>query len=130
MSKQARPGAVIYAKNIARVSAFYTGVFGFDVTHSEDAHVVLESPLFQLIIVAIPANIAASIELASPPIRRTDTPIKLAFFVASIRAARVAASRLGGELNGADREWQFDGCTVCDGHDPEGNVVQFREIAC
>jgi hypothetical protein len=29
----------------------------------------------------------------------------------------------------AEREWIFDGVTVCDGLDPEGNVIQFREHA-
>jgi len=29
----------------------------------------------------------------------------------------------------ADREWSFNGVTVCDGVDPEGNVIQFREHA-
>jgi hypothetical protein len=29
----------------------------------------------------------------------------------------------------ADREWSFNGVTVCDGFDPEGNVIQFREDA-
>lgn len=27
-----------------------------------------------------------------------------------------------------DKEWSFNGVAVCDGADPEGNVVQFREI--
>ena len=26
-----------------------------------------------------------------------------------------------------EREWEFDGDRVCDGHDPEGNVLQLRE---
>ncbi len=26
-----------------------------------------------------------------------------------------------------EREWTFDGLTICDGHDPEGNVVQLRQ---
>jgi hypothetical protein len=32
-------------------------------------------------------------------------------------------------LESADREWSFNGVTVCDGLDPEGNVIQFREGA-
>ena len=27
-----------------------------------------------------------------------------------------------------DREWSFNGVAVCDAVDPEGNVIQFREI--
>jgi hypothetical protein len=83
--------------------------------------------VLQLVIVAIPEHIAASIELADPPLRRTETPIKLVFTVASIHAARTAARPLGGELNPPEREWQFQEFRICDGHDPEGNIVQFRE---
>lgn len=129
MTLQTKAGAVLYAKSIARVSAFYAGIPGFEVIHSEADHVVLESPELQLVIVAIPTHIADSIELADPPIRRTETPIKLVFSVPSLRAARSAVQPLGGELNPPEREWQFQEFRVCDGHDPEGNVVQFREHA-
>jgi hypothetical protein len=26
-----------------------------------------------------------------------------------------------------EQEWSFNGVAVCDGLDPEGNVIQFRE---
>jgi predicted enzyme related to lactoylglutathione lyase len=124
---QERSGAVVYAKDLARVSAFYASVPGFTVTHAEPDHVVLESPALQLVIVAIPEHIAATIEVADPPVRRADTPIKLVFTVTSIEELRATASARGGQLDTPEREWQFQGYRVCDGHDPEGNVVQFRE---
>jgi catechol 2,3-dioxygenase-like lactoylglutathione lyase family enzyme len=127
MSDQPDTGAIVYAKDLARVGAFYAGVPGFRVAHSEPDHVVLESPALQLVIVAIPEHIAESIAVADPPVRRTDTPIKLVFPVPSIEAVRAAAASRGGELDPPEREWQFQGFRVCDGHDPEGNVVQFRE---
>jgi hypothetical protein len=34
---------------------------------------------------------------------------------------------MGGAIEPADQEWEFNGVTVCDGLDPEGNVIQFRE---
>jgi predicted enzyme related to lactoylglutathione lyase len=126
MSHLEKAGAVLYAKDVDRVSAFYAGLAGMAVTHTEADHVVLESPVLQLIIVAIPAAVAATIDIADPPQRRTDTPIKLAFSIASLDAAREAAPRFGGELNPAEREWIYQQHRVCDAHDPEGNVVQFR----
>jgi len=129
MSHQAKAGAVLYARNVERVRAFYAGCCGLEVAHSEDDHVVLESPTFQLVILAIPEAIAASISITTPPTRRTDRPIKLFFHVDSIDAIREAAAGLGGELNPPGREWQYQGSKVCDGIDPEGNVVQFRERA-
>jgi predicted enzyme related to lactoylglutathione lyase len=129
MSHQPTVGAVLYAKHVEGVSSFYVECCGLQVAHSEDDHIVLESPAFQLVILAIPESIAASIAIATPPVRREGTPIKLAFHVESIDAVRKAAKNLGGELNGPAREWRYQGSTVCDGHDPEGNVVQFRERA-
>jgi predicted enzyme related to lactoylglutathione lyase len=126
MSDHEKAGAVLYAKDVPRVSAFYAGVAGMAVTHTEADHVVLESAALQLVVVAIPAAIAATIEIAQPAQRRTDTPIKLAFSVSSLDAAREAAPRLGGALNPVEREWIYQQHRVCDGHDPEGNVVQFR----
>ena len=124
---QEKPGAVVYARDLSRVSAFYAGVPGFAVNHSEGDHVVLESPALQLVIVAIPEHIAATIDVAEPPFRRTETPIKLVLAVASIQEMRAMAESRGGQLDAPEREWQFQGFRVCDGHDPEGNVVQFRE---
>jgi hypothetical protein len=55
--------------------------------------------------------------------------VKLAFPVASIAQARAAAAGLGGQVDPLEREWRFGANKVCDGHDPEGNVLQLREPA-
>jgi predicted enzyme related to lactoylglutathione lyase len=127
MPSHPKPSAVLYANDITRVATFYAKAIGFDITHTETSHTVLDSSIFQLVVHAIPADIAATIEIATPPIRREDTPIKLGFPVASIGATRIAAAKHGGELNAKDREWEFQGRRVCDGHDPEGNVIQVSE---
>jgi len=119
-------GAVVYAKDLKRVSHFYAELAAWPVAEDEPGHVVLQSPAFQLVVVAVPPAIAARIAIASPPARREDTAIKLCFPVASLAAARSAAARLGGGLLGPEREWEFRGSFVCDGHDPEGNVIQVR----
>lgn len=122
-------GVVIYAKDLARVSRFYEQVADLRVTHAEDDHVVLDSGAFQLVLVAVPERLAASIEVTDPPRLRENTAIKLVFVVADLAAARDMAPALGGRLLPPAREWSFQGMRVCDGHDPEGNVVQFREPA-
>lgn len=119
-------GAVVYAKDIAKVSAFYAGVTDLAVTHSAQDHIVLESTRLQLVVVAIPARLAATIHVTVPPRRREDTAIKLVLSVGSMAEARAAAALLGGQVDPPEREWAFQGSRVCDGHDPEGNVVQFR----
>jgi hypothetical protein len=64
-----------------------------------------------------------------PPTSRANAAFKPVFFVPSIAAVRATAETFGGTLNSADKEWFFQGFKVCDGLDPEGNVVQFREPA-
>ena len=127
MRDQPRSGAVLYAKEVGRVVAFYSAVAGLQAEGGDDDHVVLESPHSQLVVLRIPNEIASSIEITVPPARRTRTPVKLVFFVPSIAAARASAEAYGGAVNSKDTEWSFQGFTVCDGYDPEGNVIQFRE---
>jgi predicted enzyme related to lactoylglutathione lyase len=120
-------GAVIYAKNLARVSAFYAQVAELAVIDAADDHVVHQAGDYQLVVHAMPADIAATIDISDPPLRREDSAVKLVFVVPSIGRARTLSALHGGELNAPEREWQYKGCKVCDGHDPEGNVIQLRE---
>lgn len=120
-------GAVLYAKDLSLVKEFYQSVLGLNVERAEDDHVVLASTAFQLVILKVPEHIASSIKIESPPRRRTEAPIKMVFEVASISAARAVAQLHGGELFPPEREWNFQGYRVCDGQDPEGNVLQFRQ---
>jgi catechol 2,3-dioxygenase-like lactoylglutathione lyase family enzyme len=124
---ESRAMAVLYAKNLATVQAFYQGVLTLEVEHTQRDHVILASRALQLVIFKVPEPIASTIEIADPPRRRSETPIKLVFEVANIAASRESARSLGGELYPAEREWTYQGYRVCDGQDPEGNVVQFRQ---
>jgi predicted enzyme related to lactoylglutathione lyase len=120
-------GAVVYAKNVEAIDAFYGGVAGLRTTHAESGYHVLESDAFQLVVVAMRPHIAATVRITSPPKRREDTAIKLVLPVASIDTARAMAVELGGQVDPPEREWEFQGSRTCDGHDPEGNVFQLRQ---
>jgi hypothetical protein len=122
-----RAMAVLYAKSVAAMQAFYAGALSLAVEHAEADHVLLASCGWQLVLLQIPAAIAATITIADPPLPRSETPIKLVFTVASIDAIRKLAPQFGGELNPAEREWTYRGYRVCDGRDVEGNVFQCRE---
>lgn len=128
MQSQFTVGAVVYGKYLAQLSQFYTHVVGLPVVRRDPDFVVLQSPAFQLVIAAMPPEIADQITLATPPIRRESTSIKLCFAVASISAAREAAATYGGKIDEAEQEWEFQGSRVCDGHDPEGNIIQIRAL--
>lgn len=127
LPNQLHAGAVVYAKDVARVGEFYAAVTALPVTEVESGYVVMEANGFQLLIFAIPSHIATDIEITTPPVRREETPIKLIFVVPSIAISRARVAAFGGLLNPTESEWQFHGVRVCDGYDPEGNVFQLRE---
>lgn len=121
-------GAIVYAKDIHRLARFYAAVADLEVMHEVDDHIVLESEAVELVVVAIPAATAARIVITTPPQRRENTAFKLVFPVPSLAQARETAQANGGELNPPAKEWSFQGLRVCDGCDPEGNMIQLREL--
>ncbi|MFZ6758461.1 VOC family protein [Undibacterium sp. Ji50W] len=120
------PGAVIYAKNLTGLRHFYAQITHCDVSQADATYAILTLAQFQLVIHAIPRHIAESINIKTPPERRGDTAIKLILPVTDISQARQTAARLGGQIDAPEREWEFQHCRICDGHDPEGNVFQVR----
>jgi len=127
MNDESRTGAVLFAKNPDRVAAFYSAVLGLTEAARADDHIVLESPGFQLVVHRLTGGSAAG-DVAVPPVRRAAAAFKPVFFVPSISRLRGVAESHGGSLEPVTQEWTFQGMTVCDGLDPEGNVVQFREL--
>lgn len=123
-----RAAAVVYAKNLKRIAEFYQRVASLSLKRAAEDHVVLVSESFELVVIQIPRHLAESIEIEEPAVRRTQNPIKLVFFVENIAVAREVANTRSVALNAPDDEWVFEGNRVCDGHDPEGNVFQLRQI--
>lgn len=120
-------GAIVYAKDLQRLVRFYAAVADLEIVHEVADHAVLESETYELVVVAIPAATAARIVIAVPPLRRENTALKLSFLVDSLADARVVAKEAGGDLDPPAKEWSFQGMRVCDGCDPEGNMIQVRE---
>jgi len=120
-------GAVLYAKDLVRLVDFYSSIAGIELQTIEKGYAILGSRPQQFVIVRIPKRVADTIDIATPPDPREDTPLKLVFAVEDIAHARNRAAELGGVINAVEREWEFEGAKVCDGHDPEGNVFQLRQ---
>lgn len=124
-----RTGAVLFAKNLDRVATFYSVVLGLTEANRADDHILLESPGFQLVVHRLSGEGAAAGSFTTPPPRRATAAFKPVFFVSSISRIREVAEAYGGTMEPVDQEWSFNGVTVCDALDPEGNVIQFREYA-
>ncbi len=126
MAGPARAGALIYAHDLTRLTAFYETFLAMRRAHEGDGYVVLESGDAQLVIHAIPAHIAATFTIASPPEVREDGAIKLFFAVPSLAAAEAAAPALGGAVFGP--EYSAGVFRARNAYDPEGNIIQVREF--
>src|SRR5215203_6851679 len=127
MSYGSRIGAVLFAQNLDRVATFYSVMLGLAESNRDDDHIVLESPGFQLVVHRITTGKSTAGGITVPPARRAAAAFKPVFFVPSISRLRGVAQTHGGVMEAADHEWSFNGVRVCDGLDPEGNVIQFRE---
>jgi predicted enzyme related to lactoylglutathione lyase len=127
MTHRGSIGAVLYAKDLDRLVGFYSSVAGIEPQAIEKGFAILGSRTSQFVILRIPKRIADTIDIATPPEPREDTPLKLVFGVEDIAHARERAAALGGAINAVEREWEFEGSKVCDGHDPEGNVFRLRQ---
>ncbi len=119
------PGAVIFVADLSRLAEFYRAMTGLPVTVADDTHVVLRSETFELVIHKIPGSVASN----QPATPRRDAHVKPFFPVPNLAAAREAAAALGGRLEPVAGEWSARGFRACEAVDPEGNVIQFREVA-
>jgi catechol 2,3-dioxygenase-like lactoylglutathione lyase family enzyme len=98
-----RAAVIIYAADLPRLQGFYESVCGLKLVEADPNFVMLVSDAWELTLVAISDKMAATFELTDPPTRRSGTPIKLAFEIASLPETRSAAKAAGGTVD--DAEW-------------------------
>ena len=125
MPGPAAAGVLIYAKDFQSLASFYERVLGMQRLHEDEHIIVLESAALQLVIHALPAEIAARVKIGTPPQRRADVALKFFVTVPAIADAESAAQALGGQV--FDERWQGPGFAACNAMDKEGNVFQLRE---
>lgn len=126
MSTLPKPGAVVFVSDVPKMTQFYQELASMTLVHRDDQHAVLELEGFQLVLHELAGEPdSAAAPLGQPQVRE-KSPIKVCLPVESIAAARATAARLGGAIQPAANEWEARGVRACDGHDPEGNVLQVR----
>lgn len=125
MPGPAAAGVLIYAKDFQALARFYEQVLDMQRLHEDEHIIVLESAALQLLIHALPAEIAARVQVGKPPQRRADVALKFFVTVPAIAEAASVAQAMGGQV--FDERWQGPGFAVCNAMDSEGNVFQLRE---
>jgi catechol-2,3-dioxygenase len=123
-----RSGLVIFAKNLQRVADFYVKTLALQVVEQDESYIVLHAEGIEIVVLQIRPEISAGITISDPPEVREGTPFKPAFIVDSFSDIREIIVEAGGTLRPMQAAWQFQNTLVLDGTDPEGNVVQFRQL--
>jgi predicted enzyme related to lactoylglutathione lyase len=109
--------AMIYVKDLDRMAAFYEQTLGLKIIEETrlDTWMEFDTGAVRLALHAIPAEIAGTIQVASPPHPREENPLKLHFEVEDVASERQRLESLG--VTVVQRPWG-----TCDGIDPEGNI--------
>ena len=112
--------AMIFVKDFIRMADFYTNALGLKPVEETrlDNWVEFEAG-FSLH--AIPQEIAAGIQISTPPRPREQDPIKLSFEVEDLAQERKRLEALGVTI--IERTWGG-----IDGVDPEGNVFGMTQM--
>ena len=118
----------VFAKQVDKVSLFYQQALGLKVEVSDKSHDLLVGQNYEVVVHAISKAYAQSIEIESPPKRRDDVALKPTFVVDDLEVVRAAAKTNGGYLKPIKQAWRIRGYIVLDGTDPEGNVIQFKQL--
>jgi hypothetical protein len=101
---------------------------GLQVQASDKTHDLLVGQNHEVVVHAISKAYAESIKIESPPIQRDDVALKPIFVVNDLEVVRTAAKSNGGYLKPLKQAWRIRGYIVLDGCDPEGNVIQFKQV--
>jgi predicted enzyme related to lactoylglutathione lyase len=118
----------VFAKQVDKVSLFYQQALGLKVEVSDKTHDLLVGQNYEVVVRAISKAYAQSIEIELPPKRRDDVALKPTFVVDDLEVVRAAAKANGGFLKPIKQAWRIRGFIVLDGYDPEGNVIQFKQL--
>lgn len=125
MSQSPKPSVVLFVSDVAGVSVFYRELAAMHIAFADEDHVVLAVEGFELVVHRLYGE--PEIDAKTDVTPRDDSYSKLCLPVRDIESARSIAARLGGAIKPQSFEWSARGFRACDGHDPEGNVIQVRQ---
>jgi catechol 2,3-dioxygenase-like lactoylglutathione lyase family enzyme len=114
-------GAMLFVKDLPRMTRFYADVLGLqpiEATRLPD-WVEFDGDGARFSLHGVPAPIAATMEIDSPPRAREQSAAKLTFSVPDVESTLAAIAAAG--LPVFRRPW--GGTEACD---PEGNVIGLR----
>jgi predicted enzyme related to lactoylglutathione lyase len=115
---------VIFSVDVRRLADFYEAVLGVTPINDGSDDIRLRNEQEEVLVHSVPAAVAKTISIKSPPEARDSSSIKPVFDVDSLQAALESVELNGGVDTG--RTFTMDGLTRHDVLDPDGNVIQLR----
>lgn len=113
---------VVFSVDVRRAAAFYEALLDASPTCESSGDIRLRNEREEVLIPSIPAGIARSIDIRTPPEPRDGSAS--VFEIGSLEAALTEVLATGGVDTG--RSFTIDGLTRHDVLDPDGNVIQLR----
>jgi Glyoxalase-like domain len=120
---------VVYARDVARVAEFYRRTLSRPLIEEAPDFMVIGDARLEVVVVRMSRTIAEQSPVSTPPAVRTDTAVKASFLVEDFDHVHAHATATGGGTKPVSAAWEWRGQLHLDGHDPEGNVLQFRRRA-
>ncbi len=115
---------VIFSIDVDRMVAFYASLLGARRIDERTGDVRLRSERDEVLIHSVPAAVARTVQVSTPPEPREHAAIKPVFEVASLDVALERVRGGGGVVT--SRSFTHEGLARHDVIDPEGNVIQLR----
>ena len=115
---------VLFSVDVSRLAAFYEAVLSAKLNLEPSGDIRLLSDREEVLVHSVPAEIAKTIEVRTPPEPRDRSAMKPVFDVESLEAAMEQVNAKGGVVTA--RTFSIDGLTRHDVIDPDGNVIQLR----
>ncbi len=115
---------VVFSVDVPRLAAFYQAVLEVEPKFEPSGDIRLLGEREEVLIHSVPAKVAKTIEVKTPPEPRKGSAFKPAFDVGSLESALEKVTEAGGVVTAMT--FSIDGLTRHDVLDPDGNVIQLR----
>jgi hypothetical protein len=115
---------VVFAVDVRRLADFYEAILGASPTYEPSGDIRVHSDREEVLIHSVPARVAKTIEIRTPPEPRDSSAVKPVFGVGSLEATLDQVKAKGRVVTA--RTFTIDGLTRHDVLDPDGNVIQIR----
>jgi hypothetical protein len=90
---------VVYAKSLAKVSAFYEQTLRLERAEVEATYILLSNGEIEVAVIQAPESIAAPLVVSVQPVPRVATPLKISFTFEAFARVRGSAEATGGSVS-------------------------------